>query len=123
MARSLNARTASRHDADVLFDWDDPTTRARAMNGVDRVLPVMRVTYAGPVSDFLNRAAKRKSVTFTRRLAFCSTGPSEGPGQPHSRRRESRAADEPTIRELAAFHRRSNESLRTYFLFISFRSI
>jgi uncharacterized protein YbjT (DUF2867 family) len=31
--RGLNARTASRHDADVLFDWDDPTTHARALEG------------------------------------------------------------------------------------------
>ena len=40
---------------DVLFDWDDPTTHARALDGVDRVSPV---TYAGPVSDFLDSAAK-----------------------------------------------------------------
>ncbi len=56
--RGLNARTASRHDADVLFDWDDPTTHA--LEGVDRVYlvtPVMRVRYAGLVSDFLDLAA------------------------------------------------------------------
>ena len=58
--RGLNGRTASRHDADVLFDWDDPTTHARALEGVDRVYlvtPVMRVKYAGLVSDFLDLAA------------------------------------------------------------------
>ena len=58
--RGLNARTASRHDADVLFDWDDPTTHARALEGVDRVYlvtPVMQVKYAGLVSDFLDLAA------------------------------------------------------------------
>src|SRR5712691_4677216 len=58
--RGLNARTASRHDADVPFDWDDPTTHARALEGVDRVYlvtPVMRVKYAGLVSDFLDLAA------------------------------------------------------------------
>lgn len=58
VVRGLNARTASRHDADMFFDWDDPTTHARALDGVDRVSPVMRVTYAGPVSDFLDSAAK-----------------------------------------------------------------
>jgi hypothetical protein len=48
--RSLNARTASRHGAEVLFDWDDPTTFARALDRVDRsylVGPVMRVRFAG----------------------------------------------------------------------------
>ena len=58
--RGLHARTASRHGADVLFDWDDPATHARALEGVDRVYlvtPVMRVKYAGLVSDFLDLAA------------------------------------------------------------------
>ena len=59
--RGLNVRTASRHGADVLFDWDDPTTHARALDGVDRVYlvtPVMRVKYAGLVSDFLDLAGR-----------------------------------------------------------------
>src|SRR5258708_33780804 len=56
--RGLNARTASRHGADVLFDWDDPTTHARALDGVDRVYlvtPVIRAKYAGwgPTSSVL----------------------------------------------------------------------
>lgn len=58
--RGLNARTASRRGADVPFDWDDPTTHVRALDGVDRVYlvtPVTRVKYAGPVSDFLDLAA------------------------------------------------------------------
>jgi uncharacterized protein YbjT (DUF2867 family) len=57
--RGLSARTASRHGADVLFDWDDSTTHVRALEGVDRVYlvtPVMRVTYADLVSDFLDLA-------------------------------------------------------------------
>ena len=55
--RGLDARTASRRDADALFDWDDPTTHTRALEGVDRVYlvtSVMRVKYAGLVSDFLD---------------------------------------------------------------------
>jgi uncharacterized protein YbjT (DUF2867 family) len=59
--RGLNARTASRHDADVVFDWDDPTTHAGALEDVDRVYlvtPVMRVKYAGLASDFLDLAAR-----------------------------------------------------------------
>jgi len=59
--RGLNARTASRRDADALFDWDDPTTHTRALEGVDRVYlvtPVMRVKHAGLVSDFLDLAAR-----------------------------------------------------------------
>src|SRR5260370_33317232 len=66
--RGLNARTASRHDADVLFDWDDPTTHARALEGVDRVYlvrPVMRSKYAGLVSDFLDLAPEAGVRHFT----------------------------------------------------------
>ena len=58
--RGLSARTASRHGADVVFDWDDPITHAGALDGVDRVYlvtPVMRIKYAGPVSHFLDLAA------------------------------------------------------------------
>ena len=57
--RGLGARTASRHGSDVRFDWDDPTTHSRALAGVDRVYlvtPVMRVTYADQVADFLDLA-------------------------------------------------------------------
>lgn len=59
--RGVNARTGARHSADVLFDWDDPTTYARALDGADRVYlvtPVLRVRYAGPVSDFLDLAGR-----------------------------------------------------------------
>lgn len=38
--RGLNARTASRHGADVLFDWDDPATHARALEGVTGRPPI-----------------------------------------------------------------------------------
>lgn len=41
------------------FDWDDPTTYADALEGVDRVYlvpPVMRVQYANQVAAFLNQA-------------------------------------------------------------------
>ena len=57
--RGLSARTASRHGADVPFDWDNPATHGPALAGVGRiylVTPVMRVTYAGLVSDFLDLA-------------------------------------------------------------------
>jgi uncharacterized protein YbjT (DUF2867 family) len=57
--RGLSARTASRHGAHVPFDWDNPATHGPALAGVDRiylVAPVMRVTYAGLVSDFLDLA-------------------------------------------------------------------
>jgi uncharacterized protein YbjT (DUF2867 family) len=55
----VSTRTASRHGADVPFDWDNPATHRPALAGVDRiylVTPVMRVTYAGLVSDFLDLA-------------------------------------------------------------------
>ena len=57
--RGLAARTAARHGADVRFDWDDTATHAPALEGVDRVYlvtPVLRVTYADQVRDFLNLA-------------------------------------------------------------------
>jgi uncharacterized protein YbjT (DUF2867 family) len=57
--RGLSARTASRHSADVPFDWDNPATHGPALAGVDRIYlitPVMRVTYARLVSGFLDLA-------------------------------------------------------------------
>ncbi|WP_116209542.1 NmrA family NAD(P)-binding protein [Streptomyces olivoreticuli] len=57
--RGLGARTAARHGADVLFDWDDPTTHPGALVGVDRlylVTPVLQVTYADRVAAFLDLA-------------------------------------------------------------------
>ncbi|MDR3439034.1 NmrA family NAD(P)-binding protein [Telmatospirillum sp.] len=58
--RGFGARTASRRGADVVFDWDDPTTYALALAGVDRVYlvtPVARTRFAGQVSGFLDLAA------------------------------------------------------------------
>jgi uncharacterized protein YbjT (DUF2867 family) len=57
--RGLRACTASRHDADVPFDWDNPATHGPALAGADRiylVTPVMRVSYARLVSGFLDLA-------------------------------------------------------------------
>ena len=54
--RGVPTRTASRHDSDVRFDWDDPGTYAigaRADRPVYLVTPVMRVRYAGQVAAFL----------------------------------------------------------------------
>jgi uncharacterized protein YbjT (DUF2867 family) len=57
--RGLKARTASRHGAEVPFDWDNPATHGHALAGADRiylVTPVMRVSYARLVSGFLDLA-------------------------------------------------------------------
>jgi uncharacterized protein YbjT (DUF2867 family) len=67
--RGLSARTASRHGADVPFDWDNPATHGPALAGTDRiylVTPVMRVTYASLVSAFLDLAETRgvRHVTY-----------------------------------------------------------
>ncbi len=67
--RGLSARTASRQGADVPFDWDNPATHGPALAGVDRiylVTPVLRVTYARLVSDFLDLAEARgvRHVTY-----------------------------------------------------------
>ncbi|MDR3496906.1 MAG: NmrA family NAD(P)-binding protein [Ancalomicrobiaceae bacterium] len=59
-ARGFGARTAARRGAGVVFDWDDPTTYAAALAGIDRVYlvtPVARAKFAGPVADFLDLAA------------------------------------------------------------------
>lgn len=67
--RGLGARTASRHGADVLFDWDDPTTHPGALAGVDRVYlvaPVLRARFADQVAGFLDlaEAAGVRHVTY-----------------------------------------------------------
>jgi len=70
--RGLNARTASRRGADVTFDWDDPTTYAPALAGVDRVYlitPVMRIKFAHQVADFLDLAADAE----VRHVTYLST--------------------------------------------------
>ena len=57
--RGRSARTAARHGADLPFDWDNPATHGPALAGVDRiylVTPVLRVTYASLVSEFLDLA-------------------------------------------------------------------
>jgi uncharacterized protein YbjT (DUF2867 family) len=57
--RGAYARTASRHGSDLFFDWDDPSTYTRALEGTDRVYlvtPVMRAHYVGQVAAFLDQA-------------------------------------------------------------------
>ena len=52
-------RTAARHDADVRFDWDDPSTYDAALDGVGAVYlvpPTERVTFQPLVAAFLDRA-------------------------------------------------------------------
>ena len=62
-------RTAARRGADVRFDWDDKSTHAPALAGTDLlylVTPVLRVTYAEQVAEFLDlaEAAGVRHVTF-----------------------------------------------------------
>ena len=62
----LNARTASRHGADVPFDWDTPATHSPVLAGADRiylVTPVMRVTCTRLVSDFLDVAEVSRGMS------------------------------------------------------------
>jgi uncharacterized protein YbjT (DUF2867 family) len=54
-------RRAARSGADVIFDWNDPTTFEAALRGVSGVYviaPVLRVDYAGIVSSFLDEAER-----------------------------------------------------------------
>jgi uncharacterized protein YbjT (DUF2867 family) len=67
--RGLSTRTAARRGADVRFDWDDRTSHAPALAGVDRVYlvtPVLRADFAGQVSEFLDlaEAAGVRHVTY-----------------------------------------------------------
>lgn len=55
----LPVRTAARDGGDVHFDWDDPSTHQKALEGASRVYlmaPVMRTTFAPQLSAFLDRA-------------------------------------------------------------------
>jgi uncharacterized protein YbjT (DUF2867 family) len=57
--QGVSVRSAGRHDTDVQFDWDDPTTHAPALDGVGAIYllsPVMRTDYAPIVSKFLDEA-------------------------------------------------------------------
>jgi uncharacterized protein YbjT (DUF2867 family) len=58
-AAGATVRTAARADADVRFDWDDPSTHDAALVGVDAVYvvsPTMRLDHAPTVIAFLDRA-------------------------------------------------------------------
>ncbi|WP_206077131.1 MULTISPECIES: hypothetical protein [Mesorhizobium] len=70
--RGLNARTASRRGADVVFDWDDKTTYAPALDCVDRVYlvtPIMRIKFARQAAEFLDLAV----VAGVRHVTYLST--------------------------------------------------
>jgi uncharacterized protein YbjT (DUF2867 family) len=58
-ARGAGVRTASRHGADVTFDWDDPATHGPALDGATAVYlvpPTQRLDYGDLVVAFLDRA-------------------------------------------------------------------
>ena len=58
-ALGVSVRTAARGGADIRFDWNHPATFGGALQGVTGVYlisPVMRVDFAGVVSDFLDQA-------------------------------------------------------------------
>jgi uncharacterized protein YbjT (DUF2867 family) len=62
--QGVSVRTAARGGADIHFDWNNPATFEGALQGVTGVYlvsPVMRVDFAGVVSDFLDQA-KRAGV-------------------------------------------------------------
>ena len=62
-------RTAARGGADIHFDWNNPATFEGALQGVTGVYlvsPVMRIDFAGVVSDFLDQAERAgvQNVTY-----------------------------------------------------------
>ena len=67
--RGVSVRTAARGGADIRFDWNNPATFEGALQGatgVYLVSPVMRVDFAGVVSDFLDQAERAgvQNVTY-----------------------------------------------------------
>jgi uncharacterized protein YbjT (DUF2867 family) len=67
--RGVSVRTAARTGAGVHFDWNDPATFGGALQGMTAVYlvsPVLRVDFAGVVSDFLDRAEQAgvRNVTY-----------------------------------------------------------
>jgi uncharacterized protein YbjT (DUF2867 family) len=67
--RGVSIRTAARGGADIHFDWNNPATFEGALQGVTGVYlvsPVMRVDFAGVVSDFLDQAERAgvQNVTY-----------------------------------------------------------
>ena len=68
-ALGVSVRTAARGGADIRFDWNNPATFEGALQGVTGVYlvsPVMRVDFAGVVSDFLDQAEQAgvQNVTY-----------------------------------------------------------
>jgi uncharacterized protein YbjT (DUF2867 family) len=69
LSHGLPVRTAARSGADAHFDWNDPATYARVLDGVQRVYllgPVMRTDFADQVSVFLDQAeaAGARHITY-----------------------------------------------------------
>src|SRR6266568_5809259 len=67
--QGVSVRTAARRGADIHFDWNNPATFEGALQGVTGlylVSPVMRVDFAGAVSDFLDQAERAgvQNVTY-----------------------------------------------------------
>ena len=67
--QGVSVRTAARGGADIRFDWNNPATFEGALQGVTGVYlvsPVMRVDFAGVVSDFLDQAEQAgvRNVTY-----------------------------------------------------------
>jgi uncharacterized protein YbjT (DUF2867 family) len=68
-ALGVSVRTAARGGADIRFDWNNPAKFEGALQGVTGVYlvsPVMRVDFAGVVSDFLDQAERAgvRNVTY-----------------------------------------------------------
>ena len=67
--QGVSVRTAARGGADIHFDWNNPATFEGALQGVTGVYlvsPVMRVDFAGAVSDFLDQVERAgvQNVTY-----------------------------------------------------------
>jgi uncharacterized protein YbjT (DUF2867 family) len=67
--QGVSVRTAARGGADIHFDWNNQATFEGALQGVTGVYlvsPVMRVDFAGAVSDFIDQAeqADVQNVTY-----------------------------------------------------------
>ena len=83
--RDLSVRTAARHNADVHFDWTDPTTYGSALDGADRLYlmtPVLdKSQLANLVGIFLDQtaAAGVQHVTLLSAYGMEAAPPEVGP--------------------------------------------
>ena len=113
-AHNVPVRRVARSGAEVVFDWDDATTHAAVLEGVERIYligPLLRTDFAAQVGAFLDRA----QTAGTRHVTYLSMYDIEAAPAGTAQRRveldlESRAGLTHTILRPAWFMQNFSES-------------